>query len=43
MAQHLRIAVVFVIGLVLSGCTTCGGWSKFTEFPKACHSDEMKW
>jgi hypothetical protein len=42
MAQHLRIAVVFVLGLVLSGCTPCGEWSKFSEFPKACQSEHLK-
>jgi hypothetical protein len=41
-AKFLRILAVFGIGLVASACTPCGDWSKFSTFPAACQSGEVK-
>ena len=42
MANSIRIAAVLALCLLAAGCTPCGGWSKFSEFPKACNSGEAK-
>jgi hypothetical protein len=44
MASLLRIAAVFAIGFLASGCAPCGGWSKFNSFPApgACSSGEVR-
>jgi len=38
MGKFVGIAALFGFGLLVSGCTPCGDWSKFNSFPGACHS-----
>lgn len=37
MGKFLSIAAVC---LLVSGCTTCGDWSKFNTFPGVCHAPD---